>query len=168
MSSNPSDPAPPVSVRRTARRRRTGLWVGLGLAFALVVGFCVSIPLVNDAYARGLERALLETPLPERTERVDSLSRAGRFAGAGNGMEYLGAMLVRSDLPLDRLASYYRGAGDERGLRVSVRAASERTDSRFEPGAEFGRDLAAPDLFLVTSTGSGPGGLYEQLDLRGH
>lgn len=161
MSRIPPDPGP-----RTPKRR-TGLWAGLGLAFALVIGFFVSIPLVNDAYARGLEQSLLELPLPGGTEHVASLSRAGRYAGAGNGMEYRGIMLVRSELPLDRLTEYYRGEGEKRSTHVSVRAANEETDSRLRPSAEFGRPLDAPGLFLITAMGDGPA-LYRDLDLRGH
>ena len=56
-----------------------------------------------------MEKELCETPLPEKTELIESISRAGKLTGNGNGMQYFGAILIRSDLSLEELDAYYSG-----------------------------------------------------------
>ena len=38
---------------------------------------------------------------------IESISRAGKLTGNGNGMQYFGAILIRSDLSLEELDAYY-------------------------------------------------------------
>ena len=58
--------------------------------------FVVVIPLTNNHYAKQVEKELRETPLPEKTEIIDSVSLAGKLVGNGNGMQYFGAILLKS------------------------------------------------------------------------
>ena len=71
------------------------------LAAVVLIGGVVSIPLINNHTAYKVEKTLCEIPLPEETELIESLSQAGKLTGNGNGMQYFGAILVKS------VASYF-------------------------------------------------------------
>ena len=73
----------------------------------LLVGLLVSVPLVNDFSAKNVEKSLVEIALPENTQMVESLSKAGKLVGNGNGMQYFGAMLIQSELTREELSDYY-------------------------------------------------------------
>ena len=79
------------------------------LAAVVLIGSVISIPLINNHTAYKVEKALCEIPLPEETELIESLSQAGKLTGNGNGMQYFGAILIRSDLSLEELDAYYSG-----------------------------------------------------------
>jgi len=66
-----------------------------------------AIVFANNRIADGLEQDLLNYPLPPQTELLDSASIAARVAGNGNGMQYIGALLVKSELTEDELQEYY-------------------------------------------------------------
>lgn len=152
-------------------RRRAGWILALvvGIVVVLVpVGFAVSIPLANDAAAREVEEELLALPLPDGAERVDSLSQAGKLVGNGNGMQYLGALLIRSDRSLDELREFYGAESIGEGSPVTVIPTTGSEMAELHGARGF---LSAPgtdDLYVVCAWGDGPGGLYEEFDLRGH
>ena len=77
------------------------------LAAVVLIGGVISIPLINNHTAYKVEMTLCEIPLPEETELIESLSQAGKLTGNGNGMQYFGAILIRSDLSLEELDAYY-------------------------------------------------------------
>ena len=80
------------------------VWI---LAAAILIGGVISLPLINNHTAYKVEKALCEIPLPEETELIESLSQAGELTGNGNGMQYFGAILIRSELSLEELETYY-------------------------------------------------------------
>lgn len=73
----------------------------------IFVGYAVVIPAVNDSTARSVEKSLLAIPLPEKTELVESCCSAGKLVGNGNGMQYFGVILIRSELKAEELNEYY-------------------------------------------------------------
>ena len=77
------------------------------LAAAILICESLSIPLINNHTAYKVEKALCEITLPEKTELIESLSQAGKLTGNGNGMQYFGAILIRSELSLEELETYY-------------------------------------------------------------
>ena len=79
------------------------------LAAVVLIGGVISIPLINNHTAYKVEKELCETPLPEKTELIESISRAGKLTGNGNGMQYFGAILIRSDLSLEELVLTIQG-----------------------------------------------------------
>lgn len=42
---------------------------------------------------------------------IESLSQAGKLTGNGNGMQYFGAILIRSELSLEELETYVANDG---------------------------------------------------------
>lgn len=77
------------------------------LEAVVLIGGVISIPLINDHTAYKVEKVLCEIPLPQETELIESLSQAGTLTGNGNGMQYFGAILIRSVLSLEELGAYY-------------------------------------------------------------
>ena len=70
------------------------------LAAVVLIGGVISISFINNNIAYKVEKELCETPLPEKTELIESISRAGKLTGNGNGMQYFGAILIQSELSL--------------------------------------------------------------------
>ena len=95
--------------RRTHEKKKLKL-VGI-LAAVVLIGSVISIPLINNHTAYKVEKALCEIPLPEETELIESLSQAGKLTGNGNGMQYFGAILIRSELSLEELETYVANDG---------------------------------------------------------
>lgn len=77
--------------------------------FAIVILLVASIPWVNDFIADNVRKDIIGVELPEGTELVDSLSRADKLVGNGNGMQYLGAILIETELSINELKEHYAG-----------------------------------------------------------
>ncbi|WP_336647700.1 hypothetical protein [Microbacterium sp. MMO-10] len=148
-----------------ARRRFSG-WIVLGIVVAAIVGPPVTITLVNDASARSVESSLRALPLPERTELVDSTSRAAKIVGNGNGMQYLGALLIRSDESAVELQAFYDAQSIPGDLTVAVAPSGRLND--FHGAGGFLDEPGEAGTFVVYAWGEGPGEVFEEFDLRGH
>lgn len=77
------------------------------LVVALPVLCYAGITLTNNYLAQRIEKELAAHQLPEGTALVDSLSAAGKLVGNGNGMQYMGSILVESELSREELLSHY-------------------------------------------------------------
>ena len=137
------------------------------LAAVVLIGGSLSIPLINNNIAYKVEKALCEIPLPEETELIESLSQAGKLTGNGNGMQYFGAILIRSELSLEELDAYYSDyrsneweylVGTQEGQSIEV----------IDHGTlQFTEEIKGSGYYIVYSWGSGKS-LLEELDIRGH
>lgn len=89
--------------------RRIGRIILLSVALLLIIaiGVAVAIPSVNNRIADRVMKKLAKTSLPEGTTIVEKRSFAGNLAGNGNKMQYLGALLVKSDMNGDELESLF-------------------------------------------------------------
>ena len=65
------------------------------------------IVVANNSIADNIEKDLIAYELPTDTRLVDSISIAGKLVGNGNGMQYMGAILVTSELSEEELKEYY-------------------------------------------------------------
>ena len=129
--------------------------------------FLISIPRVNDHIAKQTMTELAQVPLPEQSECIEKVSAAGKLSGNGNGMQYLGALLVKSDLSLKDLKKYYVEntpeewyCDVERQKEQSLRV-SEHVDLRFK------HTVKGKNYYVVYAWGDYDG-IYSELDLRGH
>lgn len=77
------------------------------LVFCIIM-FCLSIHVLNDNVAKSVENELKDIPLPSNTELLDSISIAGKLTGNGNGMQYFGAILIKTQLNIKELNEYYK------------------------------------------------------------
>ena len=83
------------------------LKVALPIMAALPILFYVAIVMVNNAIANDIEKALKDYALPAETAVVKSVSAARKLTGSGNGMQYMGALLVSSNLAEQELKAHY-------------------------------------------------------------
>ena len=139
-----------------------GMLIALGL-----IGGVISIPIANNYIAYKIEKVLCETPLPEETELIDSLSKAGKLIGNGNGMQYFGAILIKSDLSLEELDDYYSDYKcNEWDYLVEVQEG--QSVHVIEHGTlYFPKEINGSGYYIVYSWGNG-NHLLEELDIRGH
>jgi len=135
--------------------------------FALVLTVFISIPLGNDNIARKTADKLINTPLPEQSEIIESVYVAGKLVGSGNGMQYFGAILLKSELPLEELTDYYdKYAESEWEFLVSNQ--TEKEIHIIEHGnLAFKADINSDKFYIVYSWGSNDS-LLANFDLRGH
>jgi hypothetical protein len=127
----------------------------------------MSIPIVNDYCAYMVEKKLCAAPLPENTQLIDSVSKAGKLTGNGNGMQYLGAILIQSELTMEQLDSYYLHYR-ENEWEYLVTVQTDRDLSFIElDHLRFSQEVTADGYYIVYSWGKGIE-LYEMLGMRGH
>ncbi|MBO5891561.1 MAG: hypothetical protein J6Q30_02465 [Oscillospiraceae bacterium] len=138
-------------------------WMISIVIFSLV--FIISIPLVNNYSARKVEKQLVEIALPDDTEMVESLSKAGKLVGNGNGMQYFGGVLIRSEKSLEELSAYY--ADKVTGAVVKEQKTQmitwiEHEDLSFETPVA---DTEGYYIVYLFGNGISP---FSYLDIRGH
>ncbi|AXK46520.1 hypothetical protein [Brachybacterium saurashtrense] len=138
------------------------------IALLLLLALPISVPLVNDAAARDIEKELLALPVPKGAEVVESTSQAGKIVGNGNGMQYIGALLVRSDRGIGAVSGHYATVSEDIALGVAVVASAGIERQGFHGADGFlSRPRSGDDLYVAYAFGEGPGAFFESLDLRG-
>jgi hypothetical protein len=151
----------------TSRRRRVWSMV-LVVTAAVLIAVPVSIPIVNDVAASDVERRLLDLPVPEGAERIDSMAQAGRIVGNGNGMQYVGALLIRSGDSEAALQRFYSAQERAAELSITVTPADDLEREGFHGARGFLAHSGERGTFVVHAWGEAPGQIFEDLDLRGH
>ncbi len=91
---------------------KRALVILLIIIFALPIISYIGIVITNNTIADNIEKDLVAYHLPLNTELVDSLSAAGKLNGNGNGMQYMGTILVESALSEEELEEYYSSEFD--------------------------------------------------------
>lgn len=133
-----------------------------------LIFFLAVSPFVNDAYAKKTANELVELPLPKDTQYMESVYRAGKLVGCGNGMQYLGAILIKSELSLEELEEYYSSyAEHDWECIVENQAGADIEWIEHEGGLAFQTDVEGGDYYIVYSWGSNDT-LFDVFDLRGH
>ncbi len=137
------------------------------LAVFLLIGGGVLIPIINDYRAYQVEKELCSIPLPKETELIESLSKSGKLTGNGNGMQYLGAILIKSDLSIEELEIYYssyRNNEWEYLVDIQERQEIEVVD---HSTLQFAEQIESKGYYIVYSWGDG-NSLLKEIDIRGH
>lgn len=78
----------------------------------LPIIFYSSIIIVNNSIANKVEKDLKKHELPKDTVLVEAISAAGKLTGNGNGMQYMGAILITSKLTEEEIKAHYGEAFD--------------------------------------------------------
>lgn len=139
----------------------------LFLVMSLLVLLVVT-PFANDRVARKTAKELADLPLPENTEYIESVYKADKLIGCGNGMQYLGAILIRSDLPLEALKAYYSGFVEHEWECVVERQTSAAIEwVEYAGGLSFKTEVEGDDYYIVYSWGDSDSVFYYP-DIRGH
>ncbi len=134
---------------------------------AIFLFLLAAAPMANDRAARKTADRLAALPLPDNTELIEAVHRAGKLVGNGNGMQYFGAILIKSGLPLEELKEYYTKYAEaewdcivenQTGADVKV---IEHTELAFQT------NVAGENYYIVYSWGDHHS-IFHELDLRGH
>ena len=80
--------------------------------FVLPIISYVGIVVANNFIADKIEKDLVSYELPPSTRLINSVSAAAKLTGNGNGMQYMGAILVDSDLSKEELKEHYSSEFD--------------------------------------------------------
>ena len=94
----------------------------LALLFVTPVVFGITITGINDSIAEKTAKEISLYPLPENTNLCDTVCAARKLVGNGNGMQYMGAILVTSELTEEELRAYYSEAFDFVEVRLQESA----------------------------------------------
>lgn len=141
--------------------------IGIALV-VLVVTMVISTPFVNNYSAAKIEKRLTALPLPEKTEYIESISKAGKMTGNGNGMQFLGAMLVQSELTLEELDAYYATYRENQWDCIVEVQESPSLEFVEHGELSFVTDISPDEgCFVIYSWGNGieP---FQMLDIRGN
>lgn len=127
----------------------------------------IAAPFVNDHMAEKTANELVDLPLPNNTEFIESIHKAGKLVGNGNGMQYFGAILIKSELSLDELQEYYLQFADSEWKCIVENQINR--DVRFIEHAKltFQTDIEGDHYYIVYSWGNN-NTIFHELDLRGH
>lgn len=142
---------------------------GFGImVLLLVTGLFVLLlaaPFVNDNVAKKTMEELVELPLPEKTEYIESLYRAGKLIGCGNGMQYFGAILIKSELSREALGAYYASFAEHDWECVVENQVGAEIQIYGEGVAFFSTDVEGDHYYIVYSWGSSDS-IFEFFDMR--
>lgn len=127
----------------------------------------VTAPIVNDNIAEKTAAELAGLPLPDNTELVESVHKAGKLVGNGNGMQYFGAILIKSDLSLEELTGYYANLAENEWECVVDGQTDQEIKIIEHAELAFKADIADDDYYIVYSWGENHT-IFHELDLRGH
>lgn len=129
--------------------------------------FIVAIPVVNDNVAKKTAEDILSVPLPEKTDYIESKYLAGKLVGNGNGMQYFGAILIKSRLTLDELQRYYSGYTDNEWTYVVGHQQNSKIDIIEHGYLEFESKIDGGGFYIVYSWGDN-NSIFAGFDIRGH
>ena len=94
------------------KKFKTVMAIFIVTIIVLPIALYFGIVITNNSIADKVEKSLVKYQLPPQTEIVDSVSFAGKLTGNGNGMQYMGAILIKSDLTEKQLTEYYKNNFD--------------------------------------------------------
>ena len=150
--------------------KRIGKIVGVVALTLLFLGtmFLVTAPRVNDASAGKIQKELEISPLPENTELVEGVSKAGKLTGNGNGMQFFGAILIKSDLSLEELNDYYSAYRKHEDDCIVNMQNGQKVELIEHGTLEFLAEvIEGEQYYIVYSWGEGMAP-FNEFDLRGH
>lgn len=152
------------------KKKSLSVIVIIALLLALSAVY-LGIVVANNSIANRVEKELKAHPLPEDTLLFDSVSIAGKLVGNGNGMQYMGSILVVSDLSEEELYEYYSQSFEYIEVR---KQESQKID--FLNTSSYSFELFADpehyNQYSVTCWGAPKTGKWIRalldMDLRGH
>lgn len=141
--------------------------VTVSVLIVAILGFMISIPIVNDDIANKTAKSIKEIELPNNTQYIETFSEADKLIGNGNGMQYIGGILIKSELSLQDLQLYYSQYA-KNDWECIVEKQTDKNISFIEHGTvSFNSDINGDTYYVVYSWGDNDS-IYSELDLRGH
>lgn len=88
------------------------MWIIGGLVVGAIILYAVSFtwvfPQLHNQTLAKFSSQLVTLPAPQKTQVIDSLSVVGQQSGNSDHCDYLGALLLKTDLSKDDIEKYYR------------------------------------------------------------
>lgn len=127
----------------------------------------VAAPIVNDNIAKKTANKLVDLPLPSNTEFIETVHIAGKLVGNGNGMQYFGAILIKSELSLEEVKEYYSEFADSEWKCIVENQTNMDIGMIEHTKLSFKADIEGNDYYIVYSWGNN-NTIFHELDIRGH
>jgi len=130
--------------------------------------FFISGP-INNYIASEIVEELKVNPLPEKTTIVEEKYVAARLSGNGDGVQYFGALLLKSELSLDDLNKYYsQFSNDEESNIVDHQYEKDIKQNELSSLQDvcFNTNIEGDDYYILYTWGDYDG-IFAHLDMRG-
>lgn len=138
------------------------------IIFTTLIFFLISCPIVNDISAKQVMKDIEAIPLPDHTQAVAKFSRAGKLVGNGNGMQFFGAVLLESELPLEELDQHYSSYRKTEWDYIVQEQKTQNIDVIEHGLAFFETEMSdEKNYYIVYSWGDGISP-FQDFDLRGN
>ena len=132
-----------------------------------LLSFLIAAPIVNNSVSKKTANELMDLPLPNDTEFIESVYKSGKLVGNGNGMQYFGAMLIKSELSLEELKEYYLNYAEHDDECVVEKQADANIAFIDHANLAFKTGIEGDDYYIVYSWGTNPT-IFHEFDIRGH
>lgn len=149
------------------KKMKKTIGIILALLFAGLLTLIIGSPIKNNIEAKKVADALKAYDLPEGTQLLDSVSAAGKLVGNGNGMQYFGAILIKSELSLEELKEYFGKLASDEFQNIVEKQETGTIDFIEHADLSFDADCDYENTYIVYSWGD-YSGLASEFDLRGH
>lgn len=147
---------------------KRAIWIGIAVVAVALVILLALTPAINDKSAESVRDTLEDTPLPPDTELIDTVAKAGKLTGNGNGMQFFGAILIESSRSLDELESFYSNYRQNEWEYLVERQEGQAIRQIEHGNLAFTAELAPTEnYYIVYSWGNGVEP-FAYLDIRGH
>ena len=146
--------------------KKVSVIIILIVVFALLSA-CGSAPIVNNNTAKKTAYELAQLPLPSSTELIETVYKAGKLVGNGNGMQYFGAILIESELSLEELKEYYLQFAESEWECVVEHQVDADVKTIEHAELKFKTDVEGEKYYIVYSWGDG-NTFFSEFDIRGH
>lgn len=142
------------------------IFIAAGLVLA-ILSVLIAAPIINDSVSKKTADELACLPLPASTELVETVHKSGKLVGNGNGMQYFGAILIKSELAENELREYYSAFAEDE-WDCLVEKQTDKNIKVIEHGElAFKTDIEGDNYYIVYSWGDNDT-IFHELDIRGH
>ncbi len=133
-------------------------------ALLLLLGF--GVPIANNALAMQVAKNVAALPLPAETTLVETTSLSGRLTNPYGSVQYFGAILLKSDLSLEKLQEHYWAYNQPMTLTYRVLPQTTQEISVVgEHTLAFREPIAKEGYYIVCLTQNGGHTLQWWLDM---
>lgn len=129
-------------------------------------------PFINDRTATGIEKHLISLPLPPSTQLKEGFSASRKLVGNGNGVQFLGAILIETELSQEELEAHYAQYQEKAFDDYIIEPQTSAELTMIEHGSRnsflnWQAPVPPKQAYIIYTWGSG-NTVFREFDLRGH
>lgn len=121
---------------------------------------------INDNIAYNVVTELKQIPLPKNTVIVEEKAISDRLCGNGDGVQYFGALLIKSDLSQEDLITYYSQFSKKYHVEPQYDRRIKQDELALHQDNSFHTSIDSDDYFVLYSWGDYDS-IFTYLDWRG-